>query len=176
MAKKYSLIGFLRSEVAKHRIQPPCPSSKVLSSNHGKERSNLLLSGDITLSSDSDSLFCTRNFSSDVVLEERLKDLLSQSSKVNSGPQSHPPSVPVNSVLQDLKDELKNLVYSEEETNFRQRALIQRQRFVLIGEISRMEEEEKVEKVQRMKGILFHLSIISSIFTEMIGLNFAKCI
>jgi hypothetical protein len=117
MAKKDSLIGLLRSEVAKHRIQPPCPSSKVLLSNDEEEQSNLLRSGDITLSSDAGGLFWTRSFSNDVVLEKRLKELLSQSSKVNSRLQSHPHSVPVNSVLQDLKDELKNLVYSEEEAN-----------------------------------------------------------
>jgi hypothetical protein len=45
---------------------------------------------------------------------------------------------------------------------------------VLIGKISGMEKEEKVDKVRRMKDILFHLLTIAEIFSAMTGLNFGK--
>jgi hypothetical protein len=154
MGKNNNLRGFLRSEVIKHQIRLPSPPKAP--KNESKEVSDLPPSDESAINFETDSLFGDPILSRDEILEEKLKNFLSQSPKVNSPPH-HSPSVSFNPALQELKDELKDLVYCGEEASHREKELIQRQRNALIEEIASMEDEEKVGKVKADKGMLFHL-------------------
>jgi hypothetical protein len=68
----------------------------------------------------------------------------------------------VNPVLEELKDELRTLVYWESQASYRERGLVQRQKASLKEEIYHLEAEERAKEDRGRKGEGFHLRISGS--------------
>jgi hypothetical protein len=161
MPKKYnSLQGFLRNEVLKNRIRPPSPPPP-------SERSTPLVSSEDIPASDADSLFgesiCIPDKEhpdkKEQLLSSQLKQLLSQPTFTTAP--SRAPTL-VKPALQDLREDLKSLVYAEEEAGSREKNLVRRQRVALLNEIGWVEAEERRVREEEWKGelIVFFLYII----------------
>jgi hypothetical protein len=101
---------------------------------------------------DMDSIFGERVLTREEQREKKLQDLLAQSNM--AAPKS---SKAVNPVLEELKDELRTLVYREPQASYRERGLIQRQKASLKEEIYHLEAEERAKEDRGRKGDDFHL-------------------
>jgi hypothetical protein len=161
MVRKQSLRTFLRSEVVKHRIQPPSPPKRGKLGLRSEEHSQSQTVEVGTIISDTDSLFGDPILSAEEIAEKRLQDFLSQESSAQSSAQSsvspNSPSVRVHPHLQSLKSELKDLVSAVEDAGPREKELIRRQRAALVEEIGRLEGGIKVVLSNEYKGMLLAL-------------------
>jgi hypothetical protein len=161
MPKKHnSLQGFLRDEVLKNRIRPPSPPPP------SERTTPPLVSSEDIPASDADRLFgesiCIPDKEhphKEQLLSSQLKQLLSQPTFTTAPPRA--PTL-VKPALQDLREELKSLVYAEEEAGSREMQLVRRQRVALLNEIGWVEAEERRVREEEWKGelIVFFLYII----------------
>ena len=94
-----------------------------------------------------DSIFGERVLTREEQREKKVKELLSRRNL--PAPKSNKVA---NPVLEELKDELRTLVYSESQAGFRERELIQRQKASLKEEIYHLEAEERAKEDRDRKG------------------------
>jgi hypothetical protein len=101
---------------------------------------------------DLDSIFGERVLTREELREKKLKELLAQRNL--AAPRF---KRVVNPVLEELKDDLRTLVYRESQAGYRERELIQRQKASLKEEIYHLEAKEYAKEERGRSGEGPHL-------------------
>lgn len=94
-----------------------------------------------------DSIFGERVLTREELREKKLRELLAQKGLAVTRAKKE-----VNSVLEELRDELRTLVYREAQAGYRERDLIQRQKASLKEEIYHLEAQERTREERGRKG------------------------
>jgi len=169
MAKQPSLRDFLRKEVIASRLKLPteftfitkepdhigfsAPAKSTYDPPADEDDDSLILGASVyggfkhAKEDDMDSIFGERVLTREEQREKKVKELLSRRNL--PAPKSNKVA---NPVLEELKDELRTLVYSESQAGFRERELIQRQKASLKEEIYHLEAEERAKEDRDRKG------------------------